>query len=405
MALVVKYCDDAYVCTLCTLGKNKLLTGAVIEHNYAHHMHNYEFQKQPSLNSSGASSTAPVAPVAIVGARGYAGLELSRILLKHPAVRLTKCFAGESAFSLGDSLPEASAQSVQVLPTSEITKHLSGIQFVFLATPAEASVELASKILNASSDVCVIDLSGAFRLNAEQTKKWYGICENPYLAQAQYGLVPWCGPVTKGTRLISNPGCYATAALMAIIPLIKAGVIDPRTLVIDAKSGATGAGRKASENLLFCEVEGECLPYRVGKHQHLPEIIRYVQAFAGAEIDPVFATHLLPVRRGILASIYARTTKILSNDDVAAIYNEAYSRYPLVRHGLATDQNRALLSLKRVAGSARTELRYLVEGDKLHVFSLIDNLLKGAASQAVENLNRVLDLPVTTGLTDFEGTL
>jgi N-acetyl-gamma-glutamyl-phosphate reductase len=192
---------------------------------------------------------------------------------------------------------------------------------------------------------------------------------------------------------------------MAVLPLLKAGIIDPRTLVIDAKSGATGAGRKASENLLFCEVEGECLPYRIGKHQHVPEIVRYAEKFSGASIDPVFATHLLPVRRGILASVYARTTKSLTNEAIANVYHEAYSGYPLIRHGLATDQHRAQLSLKRVAGSARTEVRYLLEGDKLHVFSLIDNLLKGAASQAVENLNRVLDLPVATGLQELEGTL
>ncbi len=343
--------------------------------------------------------------VAIVGARGYAGLDLARILLRHPEVRLTTCFAGESAFSLENYLPEESAKRVQVLPVSEITQHLSGLKAVFLATPAEASVELASKILSANSEVKVIDLSGAFRLDAEGTLKWYGLSESPYLTEAQYGLVPWSGPFSKETRLISNPGCYATATLMAILPLLKAGIIDPRTLVVDAKSGATGAGRKASENLLFCEVEGECLPYRIGKHQHVPEIVRYAQKFAGVSIDPVFATHLLPVRRGILASVYARTIQTISNQDLSAIYNEAYSGYSLVRHGLATDQHRAQLSLKRVAGSARTEIRYLVEGDKLHVFSLIDNLLKGAASQAVENLNRVLDLPASTGLNELEGTL
>jgi N-acetyl-gamma-glutamyl-phosphate reductase len=328
--------------------------------------------------------------------------------LRHPEVRLTTCFAGESAFSLETYLPEETAKSVQILPVSEITKHLSEISVVFLATPAEASVELASKILSAHSDVKVIDLSGAFRLDSEGAKKWYGLSENAYLPLlegAHYGLVPWSGPFSKSTRLISNPGCYATATLMAILPLLKAGIIDPRTLVIDAKSGATGAGRKASENLLFCEVDGECLPYRIGKHQHVPEIVRYVEKFVGASIDPVFATHLLPVRRGILASVYARMTKSYSNDDIASIYSEAYSQYPLVRHGLATDQNRAHMTLKRIAGSARTEIRYLVDGDKLHVFSLIDNLLKGAASQAVENLNRVLDLPVATELNELEGTL
>jgi len=394
-----------------SLGKNKVLTGGRPEHIYAKEMHKYEstskIQPLPGDGQGGVMTRAPMGSpaVAIVGARGYAGLDLARILLRHPEVRLTTCFAGESAFSLEHYLPESSAKKVQILPVSEITQHLSDLKAVFLATPAEASAELASKILSANSDVKVIDLSGAFRLDAEGTKKWYGLGENPYLAEAHYGLVPWCGPAPKGTRLISNPGCYATATLMAILPLLKAGVIDPRTLVVDAKSGATGAGRKASENLHFCEVEGECLPYRIGKHQHVPEIVRYTQKYTGASIDPVFATHLLPVRRGILASVYARTTKTVSNDDLASIYNEAYSEYPLVRHGLATDQHRAQMTFKRVTGSARTEIRYLVDGDKLHVFSLIDNLLKGAASQAVENLNRVLDLPVATGLHELEGTL
>jgi N-acetyl-gamma-glutamyl-phosphate reductase len=397
----------AYVCSFFSLGKNKALTERQHEHIYAAKMHKYEPLSKSASAASGVmtQSGKSLAKVAIVGARGYAGVDLARILLRHPEVQLTTCFAGESAFSLETYLPEESAKSVQILPVSEITEHLSGLTAVFLATPAEASVELASKILSANSDVKVIDLSGAFRLDAEGTQKWYGLSENPYLAQAHYGLVPWSGPFTKATRLISNPGCYATATLMAILPLLKAGIIDARTLVIDAKSGATGAGRKASENLLFCEVDGECLPYRIGKHQHVPEIVRYVEKFAGASIDPIFSTHLLPVRRGILASVYARMTKACSNHDIASIYSEAYSQYPLVRHGLATDQNRAHMTLKRVAGSARTEIRYLVEGDKLHVFSLIDNLLKGAASQAVENLNRVLDLPVATGLNELEGTL
>lgn len=397
----------AYVCSFFSLGKNKTLTGGLYEHIYATAMHNYEPLSKGERDQAGAVTRSAKNPtkVAIVGARGYAGVDLARILLRHPEVRLTTCFAGESAFSLETYLPEESAKSVQILPVSEITKHLSEISVVFLATPAEASVELASKILSAHSNVKVIDLSGAFRLDSEGAKKWYGLSENPFLADAHYGLVPWSGPFSKSARLISNPGCYATAALMAILPLLKAGIIDPRTLVIDAKSGATGAGRKASENLLFCEVDGECLPYRIGKHQHVPEIVRYVEQFTGASIDPVFATHLLPVRRGILASVYARTTKPVTNEALSAIFTEAYSGYSLVRHGLATDQNRAHMTLKRIAGSARTEIRYLVDGDKLHVFSLIDNLLKGAASQAVENLNRVLDLPVATGLNELEGTL
>lgn len=339
-----------------------------------------------------------------MGARGYSGAELARILLRHPGAELVACFAGEKEFSLADYLPEAGR--VPVLATSEIAT--TGLDVLFLATPAEVSAELAAK---ANCDV--IDLSGAFRLDNAETKKFYGIEASPIWEKAVYGLSPFLAPAASGSkRLISNPGCYATSVLMALIPLLKDDLIVRDSLVIDAKSGATGAGRKAAENLLFTEVDGECLPYRVGKHQHLPEIRRWAKALTGADIDPFFTTSLLPIRRGIISGIYARLKPGKTAGEVAHAFAMAYKGYPLVRlsspelHFPEHEVSAKLaLSLKTVVGSARTHIQFQVVNDKLYLFSLIDNLLKGAASQAVENMNRLFDFPVGFALEDKEGTL
>lgn len=369
-------------------------------HKYALKMHKYATAEKAAFS--------PVS-VAVVGARGYSGLELLRILLKHPGARIEACFATDASFAPSDYLPEANAEKIAVLPMNAFKDVASRVKVVFLATPAEVSAELAPVAL--SQGAHVIDLSGAFRLSSEEAKEWYGLKFEgeslTALTQASYGLVPWVGPVAGSSRprLVSNPGCYATAVLMALIPLLRAGLINPEGLVIDAKSGASGAGRKAAENQLFCEVEGDCLPYKVGCHQHLPEIRKHAAEFAGVAIDPMFSTHLLPVRRGIIAGIYARTRSGVSAAQVDQAFGEAYSGYSLARWGRIEGGARQLLSLKRVAGSARTEIRYELKGDKLYVFSLIDNLLKGAASQAVENFNRLLDFPPTASLLELEGIL
>jgi N-acetyl-gamma-glutamyl-phosphate reductase len=339
----------------------------------------------------------------VAGARGYAGLELVRMLMRHPAAELAACFAGESTFKPADYLPEAAAAALPVLAMDKFEETAARVRVIFLATPAEVSAELAPKALARGTDV--IDLSGAFRLDRDGARAWYGLEAVPP-AQATYGLVPWAGPQSGAApRLVANPGCYATAVLMALLPLLREGLIEPGTLVIDAKSGATGAGRKAAENLLFCEVEGGCLPYKVGRHQHLPEIRKVARELGGAEIDPLFTTHLLPVRRGIIAGLYARASTGVTHESIQSAYAKAYDHYPLLRFGRAEGAARQLLGLQRIAGSARTEIRYELVDGKLYVFSLIDNLLKGAASQAVENFNRLYDLPLTTALTEMEGVL
>jgi N-acetyl-gamma-glutamyl-phosphate reductase len=318
-------------------------------------------------------------------------------------------------------LPEAGARGVPVQNLSELESWLPELDTVFLATPAEASLSLAARIRQASPRVDIIDLSGAFRLKAGASayKDWYRLdhCEAELLAQADYGLAPFAAPLSvKEGRLVANPGCFATSVLMALVPLLKAGVVNPATLVIDSKSGSSGAGKKGAEHLLFTEVDGECLPYRVGRHQHLPEIREWAEQLSGVSIDPFFATHLLPVRRGILSSIYAELAPGKTAEDVTRAFASIYENYELVRFGAIEGkagnvparqqiQNAWGLSLKKVTGTARTHLQYTVEGKKLYLFSLIDNLLKGAASQAVENFNRLYDYPLALGLGDLEGTL
>lgn len=337
----------------------------------------------------------------IVGARGYTGLELARIFLSHPLAQLTHCFA-TSDFKLTDYLLEDGADAVSCLPEDQILNSLT--DFVFLATPAEVSLKLAPQILAAGKHV--IDLSGAFRLKKNDYKKWYNFehTQPEALRHAIYGLTPWCGPVSLlNPVLISNPGCYATAISMALLPLLKRNLIEESSVVIDAKSGTSGAGKKATENLLFTEVDGECLPYRVGRHQHLPEILEAVEMFSGKTLDPHFSTHLLPTRRGIIAGIYAKS-KVTDIQQIGRAFAEAYFSYPLVKSGPLAGSNQ-LMSLKKVVGTPRTHISYELIGNKLYVYSTIDNLVKGAAGQAIENFNRLVDAPIETGLLNQKGML
>lgn len=334
--------------------------------------------------------------VSVVGARGYTGLETVKQLLRHPYAKLTCAFATND-FSLTPYIQNKKITDVVCLPEKDLAQHLTDV--VFLATPAEASMKLAPQILAQGKKV--IDLSGAFRLKKSDYAKWYGFTheQNELLQSATYGLVPFAN--FSSNPLVANPGCYASSVLMALIPLIKKDLVFVDTIVIDAKSGTTGGGKKASENLLFTEVEGECLPYKIGKHQHLPEIIEAVEQFTGVSINPFFTTHLLPTRRGILSSIYMKVKPGVTPEQLTLAYAEAYAGNPLVFFA-ESDQQPQLLSLKKVVGTAHTHLSYKLQGDQLFLFSTIDNLMKGAASQAIENFNRLYDLPSSTGLEDME---
>lgn len=363
---------------------------------YARNMHKYE----SSQTTVRPTSTAAVT-VSVVGARGYSGIELIKLLLQHPLADLKYAFA-TSEFNLGTFVSQPKAKNVLCFKDSEIMNHLTEV--VFLATPAEVSLELAPKLIAAGSRV--IDLSGAFRLKKSDYQKWYKFDHHQpnLLAEAVYGLVPWVRAEVVHAKLIANPGCYATAINMALLPVLKNDLIEKNSIVIDAKSGATGAGKKAAENLIFCEVDGDCLPYKVGEHQHTPEIQEVAMAFAAASIDPFFTTSLLPVRRGISAGIYAQLKKGVTSLEIADCFEKAYAGQELISHGsLKTHPH--LMQLRKVVGTARTHISYEVKGEKLYLFSCIDNLLKGAAGQAIENFNLILDRPSSLGLDHLEAQI
>jgi len=379
--------------------------------NYADKMHNYD-TKNHEFESK----------VGVVGASGYAGLELVRLLQRHPAANLRVCFSTNASFNFADYLPDRSARGITVVSVKELPNWVHELHTVFLATPVEVSVELAPQLLKAG--INVIDLSGAFRLTGGTKEDRMKVYEDFYqlkhpcpelLDQAEYGLLPWKSQgESVASRaglptLVANPGCYATSVLMALLPLLKRNLIQSEGIVIDAKSGTTGAGRKAKENLLFTEVEGECLPYRIAKHQHLPEIRQFTKSFASVDIDPAFATHLLPIRRGILTSIYAKLSPDVTAHDIEVAFCTDYSDYGLVEwgelHGGMDRSDNYSLSLKRVVGTGMTRLHYQLDSGKLYLFSMIDNLIKGAAGQAIENFNAIRKIPVGTGLKHLEGVL
>lgn len=357
----------------------------------------------------------PKQSVLIIGARGYSGLELARILLKHPHVKLEACIATESNWSLSDYLPENTSKNISVIDQKNLEQLLNNkkIHTAFLATPTETSLELVPYLIR--KGINVIDLSGAYRLEQEKFETTYKLkhSSSELLKTASYGLSPWAQHLIKSPALISNPGCYATSVLMALIPLLKSAAIDPDSIVIDAKSGTTGAGKKAQENLLFSEVDGECLPYKITGHQHLPEIQKYIYEFSAVQINPFFITNLIPTRRGIISSIFCKlnprfsmSTDSENQKQIESIFTHVYKNYPLVKvTSLNSENERKSLLLKKVVGSARTHIAFKTNGDKLYAFSLLDNLLKGAASQAVENFNRLLDLPSHTVIETLEGAL
>ena len=355
-----------------------------------------------------STKNQPRLKIGILGARGYSGMELGRSLLQHPYVESLTLGVNETKISLTHWLPESTHREVSAVSIAELLEKAPQLDVVFLATPAEVSMELTPSLL--SSGTRVIDLSGAFRLKDPQTfLKWYGFehKNQDLLKKAQYGLNPFLKiPEPNQCQLIANPGCYASAVQLALIPILKHGLLKTESIVIDAKSGTTGAGKKPSESQLFAEVDGECLPYKVGKHQHFPEICDHILNFANTTINPIFSTSLIPVRRGIIAGIYAQMNSNFTADNVDEAFQEAFVNYPLVRFGRTEGvEGASLMSLKKVVGSARTHIAYTVDGSKLYLYCCIDNLMKGAASQAIENMNYLWGWPVQTGLLHREGLL
>jgi N-acetyl-gamma-glutamyl-phosphate reductase len=330
--------------------------------------------------------------VGIVGYRGYSGAELVGILKRHPHVEPVLLEHRDDA---GAPAPIRGAQPPPQLPCDPEVCKKEGIAIVFLATPPEVSMSLAAAMLAAG--VKVIDISGAFRLRTpERYLAWYkeNHTQPELLAEAAYGLPEFFRASVPGARLVSNPGCYPTAANLAIKPLIEAGIVDRTAgIVCDAKSGVSGAGRKPSLKTSFCEVTGNFSAYSILKHRHVPEVLL---TSGLEEREFTFTAQLIPIDRGILETIYFRAVGVKSASDILDIYEKRYAGEPFVRlynPGHVPD-------LHAVARTNFCDIGVMLDGatGRAVVVSAIDNLVKGAAGQAIQNMNLLLGHPETEAL-------
>jgi N-acetyl-gamma-glutamyl-phosphate reductase len=328
----------------------------------------------------------------IVGYRGYSGAELARILERHPRVTPVLLEHREDAAVHLRPQGPSGPRHVPCTPEAVLAE---GISIVFLATPAEVSMELAPALLAAGAKV--IDLSGAFRLRTLAAySTWYHSTHTQpeLLAEAAYGLPEFCREDAFAARLVANPGCYPTAANLAIRPLLDAGVVDRSAgIVCDAKSGVSGAGRKPTLKTSFCEVTGNFSAYSVLHHRHVPEVLM-ISGLEEREFS--FTAQLLPVDRGILETIYFRTQRPTSAEDLLALYAQRYAGEVFIRLYPAGH----LPDLHAVVRTNYCDIGVAVDAGtgRAVVVSAIDNLVKGAAGQAVQNMNLLLGYPEAEGL-------
>ena len=341
----------------------------------------------------------------IIGASGYSGLEATRILAFHPHVELRLCASDRwQGETVGSHTGLSGAVGKLKYSTQDQAEELAAeCAVVLLATPAEASLELAPRLLKAG--VQVIDLSGAFRLrDTAAFERYYGLA-HPHpelLARAVYGL-PELSPLLTGANLIANPGCYATCAALALRPLIEAGLLADEPLVIDAASGTTGAGRKGSEELSFTEVDEDFRAYRVLTHQHTPEIAQTLGQ-GRAPVRLTFTAHLLPLKRGILTTAYSHIAEGVGKDELREALLHKYADSPFVQVLGAPEE----VTLRGVVGTNRCQIALAVEHGgydpgRVIVVSALDNLVKGAAGQAVQNLNLSRGWSESAGLDTLRG--
>lgn len=336
----------------------------------------------------------------LVGVTGYTGMELSRILASHPSIRLTAATSRQDA---GKRL-DAVYPFLQGLPGADVTLIEPDVRalaeacdVVFLAVPHGVAMETGAALYDAG--VKVVDLSADFRLrDAEVYEAWYKPhTRKDYLAHAVYGLPEIYGSQIRQARLVANPGCYPTASILGLYAALKNGIVHTDDIIIDAKSGTTGAGRKAVVSSLFCEVADSFRPYNIGgKHRHTPEIEQELSVAAGSAVTVSFNPHLLPISRGILATIYTRLTSPLLQADVQALYEDFWKDSPWVRVMPAG----RLPETRNVRGTMFCDIAVTVDErtGRLIITSAIDNLCRGASGQAVANANLMFDLPVNTGL-------
>jgi N-acetyl-gamma-glutamyl-phosphate reductase len=336
--------------------------------------------------------------VAIVGASGYTGLELIRILHCHPEVAVTCLTSEQSAGKrISEVFPTLRTRCDVVLENLEPVRVAEKADIIFTALPHKAAMEVVPTFLKLGKKV--IDLSADYRLTDPAVYgEWYESHLNPAnLKKAVYGLPEIRRAKIKGAKLVANPGCYPTSIILALAPLLKKGLIDLTSIIADSASGVTGAGRAAKVDSLYCEVNEGYKAYGVGGvHRHTPEIEQELSLLAGSSLKVTFSPHLVPMDRGILSTIYATPKKKLTTEAIGTLYREFYDGEPFVR--VLTKGN--LPSTAFVRGSNFCDIAPLVDErtGRIILVSAIDNLVKGASGQAVQNMNLVCGFPETMGL-------
>ncbi|MBW1636440.1 MAG: N-acetyl-gamma-glutamyl-phosphate reductase [Deltaproteobacteria bacterium] len=336
--------------------------------------------------------------VGIIGASGYTGAELARLLCNHPEVKITvatsRQYEGRPLAEIFPNLRSRLNIRCENLPPEQLQERAD---LFFTAVPHKTAMNIVPELLSAGKKV--IDLSADFRIRDQQIyEKWYQPHTSGHLLQeAVYGLPELYGKSIKTTSLVANPGCYPTSIILGLAPLLEAGAIQPRTIIADSKSGATGAGRSAQVGSLFCEVHDGFKPYKVGRsHRHTPEIEQELSLLAEEEITISFTPHLLPLSRGILSTVYASLNPGFEQTRIEELYKQKYTSQPFIR----LLQEDSFPATQYVRGSNFCDIGFKIDTatNRIIVMTAIDNVVKGAAGQAIQNMNLMCGFKETTGL-------
>ncbi|AGF80069.1 N-acetyl-gamma-glutamyl-phosphate reductase [Desulfocapsa sulfexigens DSM 10523] len=336
--------------------------------------------------------------VAIIGASGYTGVELARILCNHPEFELTAATSRQYAGKpLSEVFPNLLGKTDLICENLSIDELCSRADLFFAAVPHKTAMDLVPQLLEQGKKV--VDLSADFRLrNVATYETWYQEHSSPeFITEAAYGLPELYREQIQKARLVANPGCYPTSIILGLAPLLQNGLIDTSSIIADSKSGTTGAGRAVSLGTLFCEVHDGFKAYKVGgTHRHLPEIEQELSALSKGDITISFTPHLLPIARGILSTVYADLTSDISENDIRKLYRTMYENEPFVR----IVPEGTFPATQHVRGSNFCDIGFTIDErtNRIIVISAIDNIVKGAAGQAVHNMNLMCGIDETTGL-------
>lgn len=336
--------------------------------------------------------------VAIIGGTGYGALELIRLIKQHEHMELKKIIShSQDGEQIASIYPHLTGFITAPMESLDLEQLKDEVDIIFFATPAGVAKDLVAELQD--SGVQCIDLSGDLRLHTRaEYEKWYKKEAAPQeiLDQAVYGLPEIHREQIKDAKLISNPGCFPTSAMIGLIPAVKHSLIDYESIIVDGKTGVSGAGRKQSEMTHFSETNENVKPYKIGEHQHIPEMETYLSSLVDQQVTTTFTTHLVPMTRGIICTIYGKLTKDMTTEEAIELYKQYYETHPFVRIREAGQ----FPTTKEVYGSNFCDVGIYVDErtNQIIIASVIDNLVKGASGQAIQNANIMNGWEETAGL-------